>query len=179
MINLDNFEKMNEYRLVFLPMTLARTISHYCNDKTNAIRRLINRGEISDNRELSCLRHDGFNKSREFWADTEFENFPESRYAAIDTNFTDDALKSLIPLFFGNSVDADVTREAATEVSTALVCSSNDNDKNFVILQNIDGNKFKAVGDYDKMVKLNKLIEVRGLTSDDIKLVLDTLKAAG
>lgn len=111
---------------------------------------------------------------KDLFADTEYEEFPMSEYVGLKSNIDTDYIVQKLKLFHGDEKDEEVKKWEKERESAFLIKKAPDSS-DYAML-NLDSRIFSAVGSYEKMEELQRLMEEKDLDQDDIIIILKSLE---
>lgn len=101
------------------------------------------------------------------------EDFPISEYVGLKSNIDKVILHEKLKLFRGDEKDEEVKKWEKEREAAFLIKKAPDSS-DYAIL-NLDSRIFSAVGSYEKIEELQRLMEEKGLDQDDIMIILKSL----
>ena len=110
---------------------------------------------------------------KDLFAGTEYEDFSISEYVGLKSNIDTDYIVQKLKLFRGNEKDEEVKKWEKEREGAFLIKKAPDSS-DYAML-NLDARIFSAVGSYEKIEELQKLMEEKGLDQDDIMIILKSL----
>lgn len=110
---------------------------------------------------------------KDLFVGTEYEDFPISEYVGLKSSIDTDYLVEKLKLFRSNEKDEEV-KKWEKEREAAFIIKKAPDSSDYAML-NLDARIFSAVGSYEKIEELQRLMEEKGLDQDDIMIILKTL----
>lgn len=158
---------------VFIPYITTKPLCGLLKENRPDIEfKVVDHDRIRKDSEFGISRREFCRNNRHWLKSSKYEkSYPECAFDAFISKLDVSQIYSILENFYLEKEDKEVKSWIERQKNPALVKSNGDD----VLILRLDCKQFKAIGEYETLTKLEKLMRKKKLTQSHVRLILETV----